>query len=231
MTLPLSLSLVGNYHAGKTAHLLQSFLESTSTQLTYPGLASLCQSPSLLPPAGLAALFRNSHLSVLFRRPLLPPPSPPPPPPRPSPSTAAEQFQSSSSAPPVRVINNPQAAAAAPIGPELFTLVTDSSLVHEGDLVWESLGDVDGGGSEFYDARLRRARMRVKGGDWVGRARVRIRPPPRGGSESTRSGAAAGAGFEDHESASNEYVNHPIQGLNQIQIGPATASCDLLLIC
>ena len=73
--------------------------------------------------------------------------------------------------------------------------------------------------------------MRVKGGDWVGRARVRIRPPPRGGSESTRSGAAAGAGFEDHESASNEYVNHPIQGLNQIQIGPATASCDLLLIC
>ncbi|GAA5865714.1 hypothetical protein JCM3774_004977 [Rhodotorula dairenensis] len=123
----------------RKAHLLHSFLESTSTQLTYPGLASLCQSPALLPPSGLAALFRNSHLSVLYRRPTLPPP--------------ARSVGTSSSTPSLP-------------GPELFTLVTDSSLGHEGEIVWESLGDVDGGGSEFFDAALRMARTR--GGDWVG---------------------------------------------------------------
>ena len=206
MTLPLSLSLVGNYHAGKTAHLLQSFLESTSTQLTYPGLASLCQTPSLLPPAGLAALFRNSHLSVLFRRPSLPPP-PPSQPPRPSSSTTTAADPSSSSAAPARVINDPQAVGGPSpgLGPELFTLVTDSSLVHEGDIVWESLGDVDGGGSEFYDARLRRARVK-EGGDWVGRARGGRRPRE-GGYDGTRSGVATdGAGFEGDGFAGNDHV-------------------------
>lgn len=127
-----------------TAHLLHSFLESTSTQLTYPGLVSLCQSPTLLPPSGLAALFRNSHLSVLYRRPSLPPP------------------------PAILPPNDKHttATAAALPDPELFTLVTDSSLGQEGEIVWESLGDVDGGGSEFFDAALRRAQ--VRGGDWVG---------------------------------------------------------------
>lgn len=55
-----------------TAHLINTFLFATSTQLSYPGLSALCQSPSLLPPSGLAALFRNSHLSVLYRRPSVP---------------------------------------------------------------------------------------------------------------------------------------------------------------
>ena len=54
------------------AYLINTFLSTTSTQLTYPGLSALCTSPSLLPPSGLAALFRNSHLSVLYRRPTLP---------------------------------------------------------------------------------------------------------------------------------------------------------------
>lgn len=54
----------------------------------------------------------------------------------------------------------------SPPGPELFTLVTDASLGTEGEIVWESLGDVDGGGSEFFGAALRPARAR--GGDWVG---------------------------------------------------------------
>ncbi|GAA5976746.1 hypothetical protein JCM10908_005616 [Rhodotorula pacifica] len=152
------------------AHLLHAFLESTSTQLTYPGLAALCQSPSLLPPSGLAALFRNSHLSVLYRRPTLPPP----------PTT------SSSSQP------DPE--------PELFTLVTDSSLSHEGDMVWESLGDVDGGGSEFFDARLRRsARTRGGGGDWVvsegGGGR---RSRGRGIEEADRREVAASTGVGEH---------------------------------
>ncbi|GAA5921337.1 hypothetical protein JCM3775_003000 [Rhodotorula graminis] len=56
----------------RRAYLINTFLSSTSTQLTYPGLSALCTSPSLLPPSGLAALFRNSHLSVLYRRPTLP---------------------------------------------------------------------------------------------------------------------------------------------------------------
>ncbi|GAA6055981.1 hypothetical protein JCM3770_000760 [Rhodotorula araucariae] len=56
----------------RRAYLINAFLSVTSTQLTYPGLSALCTTPSLLPPAGLAALFRNSHLSVLYRRPSLP---------------------------------------------------------------------------------------------------------------------------------------------------------------
>lgn len=127
--------------ADRAAQRLHSFLEATSTQLTYPGLAALCQSPALLPPSGLAALFRNSHLSVLYRRPTVPHP---------------------------RIVHGEPGSQASfvPPGPELFTLVTDAGLGTEGAIVWESLGDVDGGGSDFYDARLRRARIR--GGDWVG---------------------------------------------------------------
>ncbi|BGP38295.1 hypothetical protein JCM10450v2_002241 [Rhodotorula kratochvilovae] len=60
----------------RRAYLIKTFLTATSTQLTYPGLSALCTTPSLLPPSGLAALFRNSHLSVLYRRPSLPSSSP-----------------------------------------------------------------------------------------------------------------------------------------------------------
>ncbi|GAA5998666.1 MINDY family deubiquitinase [Rhodotorula paludigena] len=56
----------------RRAYLIQSFLSSTATQLSYPGLSALCTTPLLLPPSGLAALFRNSHLSVLYRRPTAP---------------------------------------------------------------------------------------------------------------------------------------------------------------
>ncbi|GAA5859372.1 hypothetical protein JCM8547_002004 [Rhodosporidiobolus lusitaniae] len=120
----------------RRATIVDSFLRSSPTQLTYPGLFALSSTP-LLPPSGLAALFRNSHLSVLFRRPSLP-------------------------------------SGSSSTAPELFTLVTDASFKDEGEVVWESLGDVDGSASEFWDAGLRRARMR--GGDWVGgggRRRVR----------------------------------------------------------
>ncbi|GAA6040695.1 hypothetical protein JCM8097_000879 [Rhodosporidiobolus ruineniae] len=113
----------------RRAATIDRFLSSTSTQLTYPGLFALTQSP-LLPPSGLAALFRNSHLSVLYRRPSVP--------------------------------------SSTPVSsPELFTLVTDSTFAHEPAVVWESLGDVDGSASEFWDARLRRVRAR---GDWVANA-------------------------------------------------------------
>ncbi|GAA6018861.1 hypothetical protein JCM10207_000266 [Rhodosporidiobolus poonsookiae] len=117
----------------RRATLISTFLQRTSTQLTYTGLFTLSSSP-LLPPSGLAALFRNSHLSVLYRRPSLPSSAP---------STA----------------------------PELFTLVTDSAFAAEPEVVWESLGDVDGSASEFFDARLRRSSTR--GGDFVSSGRRR----------------------------------------------------------
>ncbi|KAK4703028.1 ubiquitin carboxyl-terminal hydrolase MINDY-1/2, partial [Phenoliferia sp. Uapishka_3] len=109
------------------AHIISKFLSASRTQLTYHGLFLLS---SHLPPSSLSALFRNSHLSVIYRRPLLPPGSPP--------------------------------------GPELFTLVSDSSFTSsEQSIVWESLEDVEGGASEFFDGALKRIEFR--GGDWVGR--------------------------------------------------------------
>lgn len=92
---------------------------------------------STLPSSSLAALFRNSHLSVLLRRPATP-----------SSSSGVE-------------------------GPPLFTLVTDESFVGESEVVWESLEDVEGGASEFFDGALRRSA--VRGGDWVRRGATRGR--------------------------------------------------------
>ncbi|KAA1467224.1 DUF544-domain-containing protein [Dentipellis sp. KUC8613] len=48
------------------AYAVRSFLEQTQSQLTYHGLFTLA---SLLQPASLVALFRNSHLSVLYKSP------------------------------------------------------------------------------------------------------------------------------------------------------------------
>ncbi|EJF59158.1 hypothetical protein DICSQDRAFT_89628 [Dichomitus squalens LYAD-421 SS1] len=48
------------------ALVVRSFIESTSSQLTYYGLFDLASS---LPPNSLVALFRNSHLSVLYKSP------------------------------------------------------------------------------------------------------------------------------------------------------------------
>ncbi|GAA5846124.1 hypothetical protein JCM11251_001641, partial [Rhodosporidiobolus azoricus] len=111
------------------ATILHHFLTTTSTQLTYSGLFALSSCP-LLPPSGLSALFRNSHLSVLYRRPTLP--------------TSASSHTS----------------AALLSTPELFTLVTDAGFVDEPGVVWESLGDTDGEASEFWGPDLRRARVR-----------------------------------------------------------------------
>ncbi|GAA5898823.1 uncharacterized protein JCM6883_003437 [Sporobolomyces salmoneus] len=128
----------------RKAHLVDRFLNSTSTQLTYPGLFALSSTPSLLPPSGLAALFRNSHLSVLYRRPRVP---------------------------------SPQSHSSAPPGPELFTLVTDSSFAGEEQIVWESIEDVDGSASEFFTAGLRKSQTR--GGDFAGVRNVRDVPEGR----------------------------------------------------
>ena len=46
--------------------VVRHFLETTSSQLTYYGLFTLA---STLKPGALVALFRNSHLSVLYKSP------------------------------------------------------------------------------------------------------------------------------------------------------------------
>lgn len=48
------------------ALIIRSFLENTSSQLTYHGLFALA---SKVQPGSLVALFRNSHLSVLYKSP------------------------------------------------------------------------------------------------------------------------------------------------------------------
>lgn len=126
----------------RKAHILNSFLNSSPTQLTYHGLVLLS---TQLAPSSLSALFRNSHLSTLYRRPSSPCPS-------------------------------------SSHGPQLFTLVTDSAFAGEPDIVWESLEDVDGAASEFFDAALRPASL--PRGDFV-----RRRADPR--EEGDEDGSAA----------------------------------------
>ncbi|KAJ1021849.1 hypothetical protein NDA16_003612 [Ustilago loliicola] len=119
----------------RQALALQSFLDTQSTQLTYHGLFVLAQELSAGQPV---ALFRNSHLSVLYKR---------------LPREGVDAATGEAS------------GAGAP--PTLFTLATDSSFLLEDEIVWESLVDVDGASSEFYDGKFRKSTMRQ--GDYVGR--------------------------------------------------------------
>jgi ubiquitin carboxyl-terminal hydrolase MINDY-1/2 len=139
-------------------------LSSTSTQLSYHGLFVLAQS---LQPGEIVTLFRNSHLSVLYRR---------------LPTEGAAEEQGA---------GDLLGAGAAAAGqqypgeevPQLFTLATDSAFLMEDEVVWESLADMDQAASEFYDGKFRKTRLE---GDWVGvDARGRRRPhgaPGRGGA-------------------------------------------------
>ncbi|CDW99283.1 hypothetical protein [Sporisorium scitamineum] len=113
---------------------LQSFLDTQSTQLTYHGLFVLAQE---IPAGQPVVLFRNSHLSVLYRR--LP---------HEGVEAAAE-------------------VASGSLPPTLFTLATDTSFLMEDEIVWESLVDVDGASSEFYDGKFHKSTLRQ--GDYVGR--------------------------------------------------------------
>lgn len=118
----------------RQALTLQSFLDTASTQLTYHGLFVLAQE---LPAGQPVALFRNSHLSVLYKR------------------------------LPHEGVDAAEASVGVAPPPTLFTLATDSSFLLEDEIVWESLVDVDGASSEFYDGKFRKSRMRQ--GDYVGR--------------------------------------------------------------
>lgn len=51
---------------GLAALIIRSFLENTSSQLTYHGLFALA---AKVQPGSLVALFRNSHLSILYKSP------------------------------------------------------------------------------------------------------------------------------------------------------------------
>ncbi|PWN32543.1 uncharacterized protein FA14DRAFT_114243, partial [Meira miltonrushii] len=103
------------------ASLIRRFLESTATQLTYPGLYALSTS---LERGVLYALFRNSHLSVLYR------------------PTEEELLQAASS-------------SDMHSQPQLYQLVTDSTLENEDSIVWESVEDIDGSASRFFDGKFR----------------------------------------------------------------------------
>ncbi|EST06847.1 Aminotransferase, class IV [Kalmanozyma brasiliensis GHG001] len=117
----------------RQALALQSFLETQSTQLTYHGLFVLAQE---IPAGQPVALFRNSHLSVLYKR---------------LPNEGTDVAADGATQPP----------------PTLFTLATDASFLMEDEIVWESLVDVDGASSEFYDGKFHKSTMRQ--GDYVGR--------------------------------------------------------------
>lgn len=119
------------------ALLIRRFLESTATQLTYPGLYALSTS---LERGSLYALFRNSHLSVLYR------------------PTEEELLQAAAGA--TEMHDQPQ----------LYQLVTDSTLENEDAIVWESVEDVDGSASRFYDGKFRPAHVQQ---DFVGRTHDR----------------------------------------------------------
>ncbi|PWY99098.1 hypothetical protein BCV70DRAFT_124150 [Testicularia cyperi] len=120
----------------RQAVILQNFLDSSATQLTYHGLFVLAQE---LPAGEPVALFRNSHVSVLYKR-----------------------IADDGVADPANVATpNSQA-------PLLYTLVTDSAFLMEDEIVWESLVDVDGASSEFFDGHFHKADLRH--GDYVGRS-------------------------------------------------------------
>jgi ubiquitin carboxyl-terminal hydrolase MINDY-1/2 len=125
------------------AFLIREFLETTSSQLTYHGLFTLAAS---IKPGTLVALFRNSHLSVLYK------PS--------TPSTPKDTgVETMASNPPNTDLN---AAASS----SLYTLTTDYSFLREPTVVWERLDDVDGGASTFVDSDFRPSVP--LGGDFAG---------------------------------------------------------------
>lgn len=117
-----------------TAIVARQFLDATKSQLTYHGLFQLA---STLEPDSLVALFRNAHLSVLYKSP------------------------SAGSVPPQHNANPSYIPSADtngnPTHHALYALVTDDAFLHEPSIVWERLEDVDGYSSSFCDSDFQRA--------------------------------------------------------------------------
>jgi hypothetical protein len=143
-----SMSTAVTYLIYFTAIVIRRFLDTTQSQLTYHGLFHLATS---LAPNTPCALFRNSHLSVLYKY---------------SPSALATTAVPA----PAGSSSSSQILTAAPetADPDaaLYTLVTDQVFLHEASVVWERLEDVDGGWSTFVDADF--VKSSPAGGDFAG---------------------------------------------------------------
>ncbi|KJA23765.1 hypothetical protein HYPSUDRAFT_39600 [Hypholoma sublateritium FD-334 SS-4] len=137
----------GEMQKVEDAIVVRRFLDATQSQLTYHGLFHIATS---LPPNTPCALFRSSHLSVLYKfspSSLNAPVSVP----EAGASSTASQFLG----------NQPSVEDAA-----LYTLVTDQVFLNEPSVVWERLEDVDGGWSTFVDSEF--VKSSPAGGDFAG---------------------------------------------------------------
>lgn len=147
----------------ESAIIVRRFLDSSQSQLTYHGLFNLATS---LPPNTPCALFRSSHLSVLYKHS----------PNHPSPIATLNAFPSSpsSSQPPIQASSSPSNMypnseshlSSQHEDAAIYTLVTDQVFLHEPSVVWERLEDVDGGWSTFVDSDF--LRSSPAGGDFAG---------------------------------------------------------------
>jgi hypothetical protein len=140
------------------AIVAQHFLDATKSQLTYHGLFQLA---STLQPGSLVALFRNAHLSVVYKSPggtadPIHPQASVDSDSQPNPSADSD---SSPHPPPDAdaAASNPTPSRAVEQDSALHALVTDDAFLHESSIVWERLEDVDGGSSWFVDSNFRRA--------------------------------------------------------------------------
>jgi hypothetical protein len=102
-------------------------------------------------PNELVCFFRGSHLSVLYKRPLY----------HTSDRISAEPVAGSSNAFEFHDTSS-----------MLYTLVTDRVFLREPSVVWESLVDVDGQSSSFFDSQFRRSSP--AGGDFAGQTGEQI---------------------------------------------------------
>jgi ubiquitin carboxyl-terminal hydrolase MINDY-1/2 len=162
---------------------IRTFLDNTSSQLTYHGLFDLSSS---VQSGQLVALFRNSHLSVLYK-----PPSADVHPHFASHNPFADKAAAEADAthpvepaPAGDQSPEPHFASHNPFGAKasaeyerrhphphadtntLYTLVTDAAFVREPTVVWEALRDIDGQTAAFVDAHF--TPSAPAGGDFSG---------------------------------------------------------------
>ena len=147
------------------AIVVRRFLDSTQSQLTYHGLFHLA---TALPSDSLCALFRNSHLSVLYKH---------------APRLSSQLSQAIPDQLPAEAaepLDNEGISSTSPVDPSstvgpvieqngdsaLYSLVTDQVFLQEPSVVWEMLEDVDGGWSTFVDSDF--VRSSPAGGDFAG---------------------------------------------------------------
>ncbi|KAF9484257.1 DUF544-domain-containing protein [Pholiota conissans] len=137
------------------AIVVRRFLEATQSQLTYHGLFHLATS---LAPNTPCAIFRNSHLSVLYKYSPSALTSPP---------TGSENAAGGSSSSSQILSHTPAGAGETEDSDAaLYTLVTDQVFLREPSVVWERLEDVDGGWSTFVDSDF--VKSSPAGGDFAG---------------------------------------------------------------